>query len=306
MKPYYTPVLFIVFNRPDTTELVFEQIRRIKPAHLYIAADGARENRLDDRVKCKDVREIVSKVDWPCEVKTLYREKNMGCKMAVSSAISWFFENVESGIILEDDCLPDQTFFPFCSELLEKYKDETKVGMISGDNFQRGHIRGRSSYYFSYFSHIWGWASWRRAWKLYDMEMSDWPKLKDENWLSQKYNYGITAKYISKSYDDVYTKVNDTWDYQWHYTLLKNNMLTIIPNTNLIKNIGVGVDATHGTAKKTLNTYLHTSPIAFPLKHPKNILHDAAADRYYEYNNIVVPYRKSVLYKSLKKLGLVK
>ena len=154
-----TPVLFLVFNRPDTTAQVFEAIRQAKPPRLYVASDGAREDKEGELEKVKQVREIVSQVDWNCEVKTLFRDKNLGCKIAVSSAIDWFFEQEEMGIILEDDCLPHPTFFRFCQELLERYRDDERIGMISGNNFQFGRKCTDYSYYFSMYSHIWGWAS---------------------------------------------------------------------------------------------------------------------------------------------------
>jgi hypothetical protein len=170
-----TPVLFLIFNRPNTTEQVFEAIAKAKPRCLFVAADGPRTDKEGEAEKCQAVRDIIKRVDWDCEVKTLFREQNLGCKEAVSSAITWFFEQVEEGIILEDDCLPSDSFFSFCAELLEKYRDDKRIMMISGDNFQDGIQRGDASYYFSSVPWIWGWATWRRAWRLYDREMQTFP-----------------------------------------------------------------------------------------------------------------------------------
>lgn len=173
----HSAVLFLVFNRPDTTRQVLDSIRQARPPRLYVAADGAREDRPGERERCERVRGIATDVDWPCEVHTLFRARNLGCKTAVSGGISWFFEQEEEGIILEDDVLPDQSFFVFCEELLERYRHEAKVTMISGDYFHGNNHQPTASYFFSRYTHIWGWASWRRAWQHYDREMAQWPSL---------------------------------------------------------------------------------------------------------------------------------
>ena len=168
---FQTPILFLIFNRPDTTKLVFESIKRIKPAKLYIAADGARKHKVGEDLLCKETRSIIDLIDWECEIKTLLRTENLGCKIAVSSAIDWFFENEEQGIILEDDCLPNESFFNFCEQLLNQFKENKEIMHISGNNFQDGITRGDGSFYFSKYNHIWGWATWKRAWKLYNVKL---------------------------------------------------------------------------------------------------------------------------------------
>lgn len=179
------PVLFLIFNRPDTTRKVFAEIRRAKPARLYIAADGPRKERTTDIALCEQTRDIINEIDWPCQSYTLYRKENLGCKLAVSSAINWFFEREESGIILEDDCLPHPTFFKFCEIMLERYKDDTRVMHIGGSNFQEGMIRGDGDYYYSKWTPVWGWASWRRAWKNYDVNMVKWIEFKKNNYVGK-------------------------------------------------------------------------------------------------------------------------
>ena len=169
-----TPVLFLIFNRPETTEIVFSVIRKAEPPRLYVAADGPRPDYPNDAESCEIVRAIATDVNWDCKVKTLFRDQNLGCKLAASKAIDWFFEQELEGIILEDDCLPDQSFFWFCQELLGKYRDDTRIMHIGGTNFQFGKERTKYSYYFSRYAHVWGWASWRRAWKFYDVEMKNW------------------------------------------------------------------------------------------------------------------------------------
>ena len=169
---FQTPILFLIFNRPDTTKRVFESIRSIKPAKLYIAADGDRKDKVGEDLLCKDTRSIIDLIDWECEIKTLFRPENLGCKIAVSSAIDWFFENEEQGIILEDDCLPNESFYIYCETLLNYYAFNERIMHISGNNFQDGMMRGNGSYYFSNYNHIWGWASWKRAWKAYNVDLS--------------------------------------------------------------------------------------------------------------------------------------
>ncbi len=238
-----TPILFLVFNRPDTTQKVFEKIKEAKPKYLFIAADGPRENNENDTVNCKKVREIVSEINWDCEVKTLFREKNLGCKIAVSSAITWFFENVEQGIILEDDTLPDISFFYFCQDMLNKYKDDYQLMHVNGSNFHPKREEVSNRYFFSHLFNIWGWATWRRAWKLYDIEMNGYEWLKRSNEFDKIFpeNY---KKFIPML-DSVYNNLNNTWDCQWALTCHLNIALSIQPMTNLIKNIGFGTDSTH-------------------------------------------------------------
>lgn len=176
-KSFNVPILFIIFNRPETTKAVFHEIRKNQPFQLFVAADGPRREIFEDIENCRKVREIIQLIDWECNVQTLFRDENLGCKIAVSSAIDWFFSQVDEGIILEDDCLPDQSFFPFCQELLEKYRYDAKIMMIGGSNFQFNKNKFEYSYYFSRYFHIWGWASWKRAWQFYDVEMKAWPEI---------------------------------------------------------------------------------------------------------------------------------
>jgi len=265
-----TPVLFLIFNREDTTQKVFDAIRRQKPKYLFVAADGARKNKPGEAEKCQQVRDIIKQVDWDCELKTLFRDENLGCKLAVSSAITWFFENVEQGIILEDDCLPDPSFFPYCEELLDKYKDDTRIGHISGDNFLPGIIDESLSYDFCSCTHIWGWASWRRVWKNYDVNFPFWEKYKEKH--SLIFCNKREEIYFSSFIPDVLNNRNNinTWDTQYWFTLRLQNQLSVYPAVNLVTNIGLGdLNATH-TSKKA-ETPAATA-IIFPLKHPQYVL----------------------------------
>ena len=271
-----TAVLFLVFNRLDTTKQVFEAIRQAKPPRLYVAADGARANKEGEADKVQAVRDyIMQNIDWKCEVETLFREENLGCKYAVSGAITWFFENEEQGIILEDDCLPSQSFFLFCEELLERYKDDMRVGQITGDNFQNGIKRGDGDYYFSVHNHIWGWATWRDRWKEYDVSLAG---MEDVEFLWQVFNDTDEKKYWEKIFYKMKNNQIDTWDYQWSFALWNVKMLTITPNINLVKNIGFGVDATH-TKLETKFSNLKTSNIIVS-SHPRKVVRNYEADRY--------------------------
>jgi hypothetical protein len=279
MNNFQTPILFIIFNRPDTAIQVFGEIKKIKPSKLYVVADGPRANKEGEKEKCEETRKIIDLVDWECEVFRNFSDINLGCKKRVSSGIDWFFENVEQGIILEDDCLPDQSFFRFCEELLDKYKNDERIGMISGDNFQFGRVKNEASYYFSRYSHIWGWATWRRAWQKYDVNISSWPQIKKDKILNKVFNNRRDVYYWSAIFNDVYNNKIDTWDYQWSFTCFVNNYLSAMPSVNLISNIGFNQgEATH-TKRVSKFSNMATSELAFPLKNPESIIRSVESDK---------------------------
>lgn len=263
-----TPVAFIIFNRPDTTEKVFSEIARARPPKLLVVGDGPRANREGEAEKVAAARAIIKRVDWPCEVLTNYSDANLGCKVRVSSGLDWVFEQVPEAIILEDDCLPHPTFFRFCEEMLDRYRDDQRIGMISGDNFQFGYTINDDSYYFSSINHIWGWASWRSRWQHdYDVRMASWPKVRGEgrvtDWTADK----SERDSLTDIFDRVHQGDIDTWDYQWNFSSRLNGRMSIMPNVNLISNIGFGVEATHTTGKSEFSN-IPAVPIKFPLKHP--------------------------------------
>lgn len=282
MKEHFeTPILFMVFNRPDKTRRVFEQIRAINPKYLYIAADGRRENKENELQKCEEVKTIVSNIDWDCEAKFLFRSENLGCSKAVISAIDWFFKNEESGIILEDDCYPDLSFFPYCNDLLTKYNEDSRVMIISGSNL--GMKFGNSSYYFSKYGQIWGWATWRRAWEKFE-------KTVDLNHHDIKFNSLHEKNYWQKNFSKI------IWDVQWAvYSVWKNNGIAILPNENLISNIGFGPDATNYTDKNSINAEIKTNPIIFPLIHPDNITVSTDFDNEIFNRSYFVPLYKRII-----------
>lgn len=298
---FNTPVLFLIFNRPDTTKQVFEKIREIQPKYLYVAADGPRTNKEGEKELCAATRNIVlENIDWDCEVKTLLREENLGCGKAVSSAITWFFENVPQGIILEDDILTDFSFFNFCEELLDYYKSDEQVFSITGSNFQDGKKRGNSSYYFSRYSYVWGWATWKRAWEKYDFEMSQLQNFKVKNKISKIFDDKQEQDFWIKQFENA--KSIDTWDYQWTFALWDNNGITITPNTNLTKNIGFGPDATHTTSSNPRISKFELKSIN-KIKYIKEILVNVEADKYtfYNYYSPIVT-KKTLFNRLLKKL----
>lgn len=265
--PLSTAVLFLVFNRLDTTKQVFEAIRQAKPPRLYIAADGARETKEGEVEKVQAVRDyVMENIDWDCEVKTLFREKNLGCKYAVSGAITWFFENEEQGIILEDDCLPSQSFFWYCEELLEKYKNDETVYLISGDARGPESFGMQEDYGFCKYPMIWGWASWARVWKNYDPEILDWPTVRDTLPASIS-TYKPTVSFWKKTFEQLYRKGIDTWDFQFCYLLLKNKGRCIVPSVNLITNIGFGEDATHTLSPESEAANRKRFEVFLPIKH---------------------------------------
>ena len=271
------PVLFLIFNRPDTTKQVFDEIRKAQPAQLFVAADGPRKDRPTDYELCKKTRDILQQVDWDCKVSTLFRDENLGCKKGVSSAIDWFFSSVDKGIILEDDCVPNQSFFLFCQELLERYRDDERIMMISGDNFQFGKRRTNCSYYFSKYFHIWGWATWKRAWNHYDIDMKLWPEIKEGRWLKDILKDNKTEKFWEKIFENTYLGKINTWDYQWVFSCWIQNGLSILPNVNLVKNIGFDGTATH-TKGRNKQANLPVNSLPFPLINPEFIIIDNDAD----------------------------
>lgn len=274
------PLLFMVFNRPNATRRSFAAIREARPRRLYVAADGPRKDRETDSGKVAQVQEIATAVDWDCEVKTLFRSHNLGCGKAVSEAITWFFENEEMGIILEDDCVPHPDFWRFCDELLQRYREDQRVMAIAGTNFNKGQRRTTYSYYFSRHYHFWGWATWARAWHHFDYNMKLWPMIKQDCLLDSLCTgeRGV-ANYWERRFDQVSHGLLDTWDYQWTFACWLQNGLQVIPDANLVSNIGFDHEATHTKNRNTASTELPVGSMAFPLKHPPVVMRNLRADR---------------------------
>jgi len=275
-----TPILFLIFNRPDKTRLVFERIKEVRPTHFFIAADGPRSET--EAGICEQTRQLVlSNIDWPCEVHTLLHEKNLGCTPAVVSALDWFFEQVEAGIVLEDDCLPDLSFFDFCTELLKKYAHNDRIKHISGSNFHLGRKFGADSYYFSVISLCWGWATWRRAWQQYRLgrveEISETAYLETLNYPNFPPKHQI---YWKRMFDYHRTGEDTIWDHRWKFNLWYQKGVAITPNQNLVSNIGYGVGATTSSGRNSARNRLANLPVLpmLQINHPSHIQTDSLAD----------------------------
>lgn len=278
MNQCSVPILFIIFNRPEKTRLVFEAIRKARPTYLFIAADGPREHKSGEKELCETTRAVLKNIDWPCEVKTRFQEKNLGCKINASSAVTWMFEHVEEGIIIEDDCLPVQAFFSFCKELLEYYRHSPQIMHINGTSFLEASETSEPalSYHFSQCPQMWGWATWRRAWQQYDISMRHLDTLVEKPGI---YDLFLRKKYLKfwiRHCKHIRDKNVDTWDAQWQYTLMYKNGYVVAPHFNLIKNIGFGPEATH--TKGTNDTEVPVTENPGPLHHPAYIGPDKKSD----------------------------
>ncbi len=288
------PVLFVVFNRPDLARRVFDVIRQAKPERLFVAADGPRNDRPGEVDLCRETRRIVAEVDWPCDVSTCFRDTNLGCRNAVAGAISWFFEHVESGVILEDDCLPDPSFFQFCDHMLERFSDDERVMSVTGNNFQDGRERGKASYYFSFQNHIWGWATWRRAWKQFDANLDRWPGVRESGYLRRIMD-SEAAEYWTRAIESVYCGDLNTWDYIWALTCWMQKGLVVTPNINLVTNVGFDSRATHTLNASSNMANRRSESMKFPLVHPTRVKRDVEADRYVDKTYLGISRKPTVL-----------
>jgi hypothetical protein len=272
-------IILLVFNRPEQTARLFAAIRAARPPELLVIADGPRPDRPGEQELCAQTRAIIDGVDWPCNVLRNFAETNMGCGKRVSRGLDWAFGLVEQAVILEDDCLPDPTFFRYCGELLERYRTNERVMMISGNNFQNGASRTSDSYYFSQLPHCWGWATWRRAWRHYDFAMRNWAQRRDSSWIKAIAEDPRLERHWRQCFDDVMNGKIDTWDYQWMYCMLARNGLSIAPDVNLVTNIGFGAAATH-TLNADERYIVPGRAIEFPLRHPAAVEPCEEADEF--------------------------
>ncbi len=291
-----TPVALIIFNRKDTTEKVIEALRQVKPPKLFVIADGPRPDQPGEAEKCAATRAVVDQVDWECEIFKNYSDINLGCGVRPATGISWVFDQVEEAIILEDDCLPHPTFFQFCEELLEKYRDDKRIMQIAANNFQFSNKYWQSdcSYYFSRYCVNWGWASWRRAWQYYDFNIKSWPEIKETIWWKTWLGNQKHTKYWTKKFDELYNSPkNDIWDYQWLLSCWIQNGLSITPNINLVSNIGFNEAATHTISEVSKHGNVPAKAMNFPLKHPAFVISNVEADNFLQntFHNLTVPMR---------------
>jgi hypothetical protein len=296
-----TPIAFFIFKRPDTTERVFEAIRQARPPKLLVVADGPRADRPDEPQLCGATRAVLDRIDWDCEVLTNYAETNLGCKNRVSSGLDWVFNQVEEAIILEDDCLPHPSFFAFCETLLDRYRYDERIFLISGQNVQMGRRVNEYDYYFSRYTHCWGWATWRRSWLHYDVEMKLWPTIRDHQELEgilMGDRYAI--KVWRQVFEAMYTQQIDTWDYQLLFACWMQNGLTILPNVKLVENIGFGPAGTHTTTANNPYASIPLEGVTLPLKHPPYVIRSRAAD--YFTQRTLYNYRSNLFKRVYRKL----
>lgn len=273
------PLTFLIFNRPETTRIVFEEIRKARPSRLYVIADGPREGFTQDVENCRLARAVVESVDWPCEVFRRFSDVNLGSMRNISSGLDWLFTLEEEAVILEDDCLPVQSFFRFCDELLEKYRDDDRLSLISGDNFQFGGRKFLHSYYFSRYNHCWGWATWRKAWQANDNEMIHWADFRDSGKLASVLDDRREIKYWTEVLDLVSEGKIDSWACRWLLANWRQHRLAVLPTVNLVTNIGFGPNATNTKAKCRFDR-IPAYEIDFPLTHPVDLVPDRDADNY--------------------------
>jgi hypothetical protein len=295
------PVVLIIFNRPNHTRAVFDRIAAIRPRQLFVIADSPRPNRPDDVRNCEESRAILDRVNWNCNLSTNVSETNLGCGRRISSGLDWVFDRVDRAVILEDDCVPDPSFFRFCAELLERYKDDARIRTISGDNFLSGRTRTNWSYYFSNFHGIWGWATWRRSWQKTDMGMRQWPEVRGGGWLADMLGAdGASVRFWASRFNKTFDGQMDSWVFPYLLSCWLDHGLAVTPNRNLVRNIGFGQEATHTRNGRNYMEY-PAEPMPFPLIHPPFMVCDRLSDRE-TFRRRCLPEQKSWLKRVVRHL----
>ncbi len=284
-------VAICIYNRPELTRRVLETIRNVRPARLLVIGDGPNPDRVDDAARVAACRQLLETVDWDCDVETCYARQNMGCRLRMGTGLTWAFSRAQRLIILEDDCLPNVDFFPFMNQMLDRYADDPRVMMVSGNNFlpaaMRSSLAEQASYRFSRWTHIWGWASWRRAWEKFDDRIRCWPSVRETGFLKEWTDSAVERDHWKGVFDRLHQGQIDTWDFSWMYACWINHGLTIQPCVNLVSNIGFGSDATHTVDAASPLSKMPTGRMG-PLIHPAEIRRDQTADRW-TWENIFLP-----------------
>ena len=281
--PSTTPVALIVYNRPDHLKQMLTALKLVKPTMILVIADGPKSDA--DRAGCEACRQLIAEISWPCEIRRNFSDQNLGCRRRISSGISWVFSQFEEAIFIEDDCIPHPTFFRFCDEMLAHYRNDERVRVISGDNFQFGNRFSTFSYYFSLMPHCWGWASWRRAWKYNDVEMRAWPAAEATDFPRSLLPTDKAVWYSRKAFSEAYSGKLNSWAIPWEFSIWQTGGLCVLPDVNLVSNIGFGADATH-CKKPDPCANLPAEEMHFPLRHPPTVEHQLDADLAY-YDRIV-------------------
>lgn len=284
------PIVLIMFRRPELTRRVADAIAAIRPQTLFVVADGPRENRPDDRELCRQTRAIIDGIDWPGAVVKDYSNVNLGCGRRPATGIDWVFNQVDQAIILEDDCVPHPTFFRYCEELLERYRDDERVMHIAGSTYRHEPLPTRYSYAFSQMNAAWGWATWRRAWKHFDHTVKLWPELRESTWLADVLPEPRVERFWAESFDRAFEKEGNVsyWDHQWAFALWAHSGLAAVPRRNLVTNIGCNRDATHCASEDDVMGNIPSFEMPFPLNHPPCVLHSRDMDRQFV-RNVVAP-----------------
>ncbi|QDT07919.1 hypothetical protein K227x_63480 [Rubripirellula lacrimiformis] len=272
------PIAFVTFNRPDSARATFQCIQRLQPRTLFLISDGPRADRDGEAERVAQTRQVTDQIDWDCDVTRIYADDNLGCGRRISSGITQALQSVERLIVMEDDCVADASFFPFCQSVLDRYADDERVMAVSGNNFQQGRRRGDASYYFSKYPHCWGWATWRRAWQQFDLGIPDWPAFRDAGGLRSVCSSQREIQYWTEIFDKVHQGQSQSWAFPWTLATWMNHGLTVLPQVNLVRNTGFGEDATH-TRKSNSTSNLPTCSID-QIQHPGWIVQDVDADQF--------------------------
>jgi hypothetical protein len=267
-------ILLIIYKRPELTRRALEAIVQARPSRLFVAADGPRSAA--EAAACRATRAVLGELTYPCEVLTNFSDVNLGCGIRVHTAIDWALSISEDLIILEDDCLPNPSFFQFCDTLLARYRDDERVMHISGNNFVGDGAPAAYSYYFSKYTHAWGWATWRRAWRHFDWAMSAWPAAKEAGVVESRCADPYERRYWTAIFDQMHAGAPDTWDYQWNFACWAQGGLTVLPSVNLVSNTGVGEDATH--TKAPADVLGRPTHELRDLRHPPYVFQNTKAD----------------------------
>ncbi|HEY9879035.1 MAG TPA: glycosyltransferase family 2 protein [Leptolyngbyaceae cyanobacterium] len=305
LPAFQTPIALLIFKRPKTTSKVLEVLRQIRPVTLLVISNLPPENKPDQLKQCQETRALIDQIDWPCRVLKNYAETYLSCKERISSGLNWVFETVDRAIILEDDCIPDLTFFQYCEELLDRYAEDERVMAITGDNFNIPPRQPQYSYFFSRHTQFWGWATWRRAWQYYDITMRLLPEFLEAGWLSEMFQEPAAIRWWEKTLQEVYSGQKDTWDYQWDFSCWIRGAACIVPRINLVSNIGFDKDAAHNRDAFDWRANLPTSPIELPLKHPPFVRIDEQCDRILQkryYGYIAQKQTRPLNYRVTRKL----
>ena len=275
-----TPIALIIFRRYEATQKVLASLRQVKPRQIFVIGDAPRPHKAGEAEEVERTRQLIETIDWDCKIKTNFATENLGTWKRIPSGLDWVFQQVDRAIILEDDCIPDTSFFPFCQTLLERYVDEPRVLTITGNNFQFGQQRTPYSYYFSRIHHSWGWATWRRAWQYFDFDMTLWPTVRDEGFLRQLWPQEPDYQFWSNNFEGAYVGRIQSWDVRWTLACWLQHGLTITPEVNLVTNVGFDQFATHTLNPKNPAANLPAQSIEFPLKHPPCFIRQSAADNH--------------------------